>query len=80
MFKNENCTCKACKTIVFHYQVCKFGTFLLPSSRNEWIFQEISISLLAVILVGHLIRGKSILEYNISKKSFVIMILTMVVN
>ena len=30
--KNENCTCKACKTIVFHYQICKFVTFLLPSS------------------------------------------------
>ena len=22
--KNEKCTCKACKTIVFHYQICKF--------------------------------------------------------
>ena len=39
---------------------------------------KISIALLAVILVGHLIRGKNILEYNISKKSLVI--LTMVVN
>ena len=29
---NENCTCKACKTIVFHYQICKFVTFLLPLS------------------------------------------------
>ena len=29
--KNENCTCKACKTIVFHNQICKFVTFLLPS-------------------------------------------------
>ena len=31
MSKNENCTCKACKTIVFHRQMCKFMTFLLPS-------------------------------------------------
>ena len=27
--------CKACKTIVFHYQICKFVTFLLPSS--SWL-------------------------------------------
>ena len=33
--KNENCTCKACKTIVFHCQICKFVTFLLPSS--SWL-------------------------------------------
>ena len=39
---------------------------------------KISIVLFAVILVGHLIRGKNTLEYNISKKSLVI--LTMVVN
>ena len=31
MSKNEKCTCKACKTIVFHCQICKFVTFLLPS-------------------------------------------------
>ena len=31
MSKTEKCTCKACKTIVFHYQICKFVTFLLPS-------------------------------------------------
>jgi len=30
--KNEKCTCKACKTILFHCQRCKFVTFLLPSS------------------------------------------------
>ena len=28
----ENCTCKGCKTIVFHYQICKFVTFLPSSS------------------------------------------------
>ena len=39
---------------------------------------KISTALFAVILVGHLIRVKNILEYNISKKSLVI--LTMVVN
>ena len=39
---------------------------------------KISIALFAVILVGHLIRGNNILEYNISKKSLVI--LTMEVN
>ena len=38
---------------------------------------KISIALFAVILVGHLIRGKNTLEY-ISKKLLVI--LTMVVN
>ena len=31
MSKNENCTCKACKTAVFHCQICKFVTFLSPS-------------------------------------------------
>ena len=35
MSKNENCTCKACKSIVFHCQICKFVTFLLPSS--SWL-------------------------------------------
>ena len=27
--KNGKCTCKACKTIVFHCQICKFVTFVL---------------------------------------------------
>ena len=31
MSKDENCTCKACKSTVFHCQICKFVTFLLPS-------------------------------------------------
>ena len=35
MSKNENCTCKACESIVFHCQICKFMTFLLPSS--SWL-------------------------------------------
>ena len=38
--KNQKCTCRACKTVVFHYQICKFVTFLLPSSRDEWIVYE----------------------------------------
>ena len=32
MSKIEKCTCKACKTIGLHCQICKFVTFLLPSS------------------------------------------------
>ena len=31
MYKSEKCSCKACKTIFFHRQICKFVTFLLPS-------------------------------------------------
>ena len=30
--KNEKCTCKACKNTVFHCQICRFVTFLMPSS------------------------------------------------
>ena len=37
MSKDENCTCKACKTTVFHCQICKFVTFLLPSS--SWLLK-----------------------------------------
>ena len=37
--KNENCTCKACKTIVcmhiFDNQICKFVGFMMPSS--SWL-------------------------------------------
>ena len=29
MSKNEKCTCKACKTTIFHCQICKFLKFLL---------------------------------------------------
>ena len=35
MSKNEKCTCKACKTNVFHCKICKFVTFLLQSS--SWL-------------------------------------------
>ena len=35
MSKNEKCTCKAWKSIVFHCQICKFVTFLLPLS--SWL-------------------------------------------
>ena len=37
MSKDEKCTCKACKTTVFHCQICKFVTFLLPSS--SWLLK-----------------------------------------
>ena len=37
MFKNEKCTCKACKAIVFLCQICKFVRFLLPSS--SWLLK-----------------------------------------
>ena len=32
MSKDEKSTCKARKNTVFHYQICKFVGFLLPSS------------------------------------------------
>ena len=35
MSKNEKCTCKGCKSIVFHCQICKFVTLLLPLS--SWL-------------------------------------------
>ena len=34
MSQNEKCTCKECKTFVFHCQICKFVGFLLPSSSR----------------------------------------------
>ena len=36
MSKNEKCTCKACKSIVFHCQICKFMTFL-PLPLSSWL-------------------------------------------
>ena len=44
--KNEKCTCKACKTNVFHRQICKFVTFLLPSSSGLF---KLSVSKLGYI-------------------------------
>ena len=35
--KNEKCTCKVCKTTVFHCQIWKFVGFLLPSS--SWLLK-----------------------------------------
>ena len=35
--KDEKCTCKACKNTVFHFQICKFVGFLLPSS--SWLLK-----------------------------------------
>ena len=37
MSKDEKCTCEACKNTVFHCQICKFETFLLPSS--SWLLK-----------------------------------------
>ena len=37
MSKNEKCTCKACKNTVFHFQLCKFVCFLLPSA--SWLLK-----------------------------------------
>ena len=37
MSKDKKCTCKACKNIVFHCQICKFVGFLLPSS--SWLLK-----------------------------------------
>ena len=37
MSKNEKCTCKAYKNTVFHFQICKFLGFLLPSS--SWLLK-----------------------------------------
>ena len=37
MFRNEKCTRKACKTIVLYCHICKFVTFLLPSS--SWLLK-----------------------------------------
>ena len=37
IYKNENCKFKACKTIIFHCQICTFVTVLLPSS--SWLLK-----------------------------------------
>ena len=37
MSKDEKCTCKACKNIVFHCQICKFEGFLLLSA--SWLLK-----------------------------------------
>mgnify|MGYP000034810819 FL=1 len=37
ILKNEKCTCKACKTSGLHCQICKFVTYLLPSS--SWLLK-----------------------------------------
>ena len=42
MSKNEKCTCKACKTTVFHCQICRFLTFLL--SLPSWLLKHHSSS------------------------------------
>ena len=42
MCRNEKCTCKACKIIVFYCQIRKFETFLFPSS--SWLLKLPNIS------------------------------------
>ena len=37
MYKNEKCTCKACKSVVFHRQICKFVMFF--SLLLSWFFK-----------------------------------------
>ena len=37
LYKNENCTCKACKTTSFHCEICNLVTFLAPSS--SWLLK-----------------------------------------
>ena len=40
MKKNKECSCKACKTIIFCRQICKFVTFSLPLS--SWLLKCLS--------------------------------------
>ena len=42
MSKDEKCTCKACKNVVFHSQICKFMGFLLPSSSCSCLLKLLS--------------------------------------
>ena len=55
--KNEICTCKACKNTIFHYQICKFVGFLLPSS--SWLLK-------LPIIIGSL-RSTTRLQRNVAK-------------
>ena len=61
-YKNEKCTCKACKTTDFHFQICKFVTFLLVLS---WLFK------LPVVLRGlHANVHADLLRYEVHRKNF----------
>ena len=53
MFRNEKCTCKACKTTVFHCQICKFLTFLLLASA--WLLKLPIRSDEGLMLLGYLL-------------------------
>ena len=57
MKKNDEYTCKGCKTIVFRRQICKSVAFLLPSSL--W--------LLKVPIIAH---GRSLDSSRISNQNF----------
>ena len=53
MSKDEKCTCKACKSIVFHCQIRKFVGFLLPSS--SWLLPNDDGTLRGIVLPSVLI-------------------------
>ena len=44
MDKNEKCTCRACKAVVFTHYICKFLTFSLPSPLSLLKLPIISFS------------------------------------
>ena len=49
MSKDEICTCKACKNIVFHCQICKSVGFSLPSSL--WLLKDVRANCLCATLL-----------------------------
>ena len=69
MSKSEKCTCKACKTTVFHCQICKFLTFLLPSS--SWLLRLHCV----VYKVRSKWTGSRVLEANIENKIFTLTVM-----
>ena len=44
MSKDEKCTCKACKTAVFHCQICKFVWFVLRPPSSSWLLELPSLA------------------------------------
>ena len=76
----KNARAKRAELLFFIVKYANLCCSCCHPPRTRWIARENVIyqALSAVILVGHVIRGKNILEYNISKKSLVTV--TMVVN
>ena len=66
MSKDEISTCKACKSAVFHFQICKFVGFWLPSS--SWLLKLPSI--FVKLAVKHVMSKQSSL-YTSFFRSFV---------